>query len=99
MHPDQQVFIGEIPIDNPEDMEKFQAAMDAYHGELYQYINKLAAELGISDHVAMDVWYLRTRSRWTQDLEDRLIRAAKSGKPCPCVTSGEEGEWLTENGF
>lgn len=34
-----------------------------------------------SQSCAADVRYLRSRSRWTQELEDELIRLHKEGKP------------------
>jgi len=32
---------------------------------------------------ALDVWYLRTRSRWTLELEDELIHMDQAGEPAP----------------
>lgn len=42
---------------------------------------KLAEELNVSPGCAIDILYLRTRSRWTQELEDELIRLHKEGNP------------------
>ena len=54
---------------------------DQYYNELQRYFEDLASKLGCSIGCAQDVWYLRQRSRWTQELEDRLIRLHKEGSP------------------
>ena len=41
----------------------------------------LAKELNVSTACAIDVHYLRTRNRWTEDLEAELIRLHQEGKP------------------
>jgi hypothetical protein len=46
-----------------------------------EYFKSLAEELGCSVGCAGDVWYLRQRSRWTQELENELIRLHKEGTP------------------
>ncbi len=55
-------------------------------------IGALAQQLGISDGIASDIIYLRSRRRWTQALEDQIIAAAKAGKP---IDSNDimTGEW------
>lgn len=69
---------------NPQDKEQvegLQKFMDEYNEEMIKYIEKLMEELGgVSAFCAMDVAYLRTRSRWTQELEERLIQEHKEGK-------------------
>ena len=42
---------------------------------------KLASSLGVSDACACDIMYLRSRSRHTQELEDKLIELHKNGTP------------------
>ena len=54
---------------------------DDYYNELESYLKSLAEELDCSDACAGDVWYLRQRSRWTQELEDKLIRLYEEGTP------------------
>ena len=92
-------FSVEIPIHDEQKMEEFQEMMDKVAEATNDYAYKLQQELGISEWCAYDLTYLRGRSRWTQELENRLISADKAGKTCPCVTMGEESEWLKENGF
>lgn len=48
-------------------------------------IKRLALEANISPACADDVLYLRSRNRWTQALEDRLIALHKAGTP-PIIT-------------
>ena|SRR5581483_3198497 len=97
-HPEHEVFAVEVPVHDSEAMEKFQEVMNQHADETNNYIEKLADELGIDYFDAMNVWYLRGRSRWTQELEDRILKAAKAGISVR-VTSGEEEEDLQTHGF
>ena len=45
------------------------------------YIEELSEELGVSQNCAHQICYLRTRRRWTQELEDELIQLHKEGNP------------------
>jgi tRNA U55 pseudouridine synthase TruB len=62
-------------------MTSFADAQDEYYNELETYLQSLAEELGCSVGCAADVWYLRQRSRHTQELEDVLIRLHNNGTP------------------
>lgn len=80
-HPDNKNFVTEMPSpDNKEASEKFQEMMDGIHEAYNDQILKLQNELQLSYACTLDVWYLRTRSRWTQVLENRLIQEHKDGK-------------------
>jgi hypothetical protein len=59
----------------------YQKVQDDYYNEMEQYFENLASELNCSNACAGDVWYLRQRSRWTQELEDELIRLYAIGQP------------------
>lgn len=50
-----------------------------------EYIKKLAKELDVSGYCASDVYYLRTRSRHTPELEIELINLHKNGTPPPNI--------------
>ena len=54
--------------------------MDEVHDTTIDYIEELAVGLSLTLDQAMNVWYLQTRSRWTPELEDRLIGEMKAGK-------------------
>lgn len=82
-------FSVEIPVNDPEAMEEFQKAMDEYHDEMVQEISEEANKLGIAFLDMSTIWYLRSRSRWTQEKEDHLIKLAQEGKPLPNVLAGE----------
>jgi hypothetical protein len=45
------------------------------------YAEELGKKLGVSTAVALGICYLRSRSRWTQEKEDEIIRRAKEGNP------------------
>jgi lysophospholipase L1-like esterase len=82
-------FIVEIPVNDEKAMEEFQKAMDDYHDEMNRQISEEAHRLGIAFLDMSTIWYLRSRSRWTQEKEDHLIKLAQDGKPLPNVLAGE----------
>lgn len=61
-----------------EEVNQFQ---DDYYNELQEYLESLAGELQCSVACAGVVWYLRQRSRWTQELENELIALYNAGTP------------------
>jgi hypothetical protein len=66
-------------------MDEFQKAQDEYYDSLEEVIQNEADKLGISYGAMCDIHYLRTRSRWTQEKEDYLIKLDKEGKPGPNI--------------
>ncbi len=58
-----------------------QEVMDEMNNHLMKEIDRVSVELNIDTKAASDVVYLRTRSRWTQELENRLIAEHKNGRP------------------
>jgi len=71
----------QVPLNDPDKMIEFQKLMNKIQDENTNYCRNLAKTLGIPYGWATDIWYLRTRSRWTQELENELIRMAKAGEP------------------
>jgi len=67
-------------VDEEGSWAELQKFMNALHDETDEHIRKIAEELSITQDCAADVWYLRSRSRWTQDLEDKLIDLHKQGQ-------------------
>lgn len=45
-----------------------------------EQVASLAKELNVSEECANDVFYLRSRSRWSSELEAELIALHKAGK-------------------
>lgn len=72
-----------IEIQNPtlDDLDNLTQAMSNAQDEMVKYTQQEAAKLGISENAASDVIYLRSRTRWTQKLEDELIALHKAGTP------------------
>ncbi len=68
-------------LKNKETMAEFQKVMDELHDANVKYVEELAQELNISVACANDVYYLRSRSRWTPDKETELIRLHREGNP------------------
>lgn len=98
-HPSHIAFDIQIPLNDKKAMNAFQEAMNAYHDDCNNYIIELSKKLEISEIDASSIWYLRSRSRWSQSLEDRLLKAMRDGHSNIPVGSGEEQEWLTDNGY
>jgi hypothetical protein len=63
------------------DQEYAKKVQDDYYNEMEAYFQSLADELDCTVACATDVWYLRQRSRWTQELEDELLRLYDIGQP------------------
>jgi hypothetical protein len=70
-----------IDLNKVESFDNLQETMEQYTDELQQYFQELAEELGISENCAADVWYLRSRSQHTPELEAKLIELHKAGTP------------------
>lgn len=79
-----QTFRVEIPFNDSKAMEEFQKLMDRAADAVNDYEQKEMDRLGITNDLdMMDIIYLRSRSRWTQEKEDYLIRLSKEGKKFP----------------
>lgn len=76
------VAVIKIPSNpTPEQMEAFQEVMNEHTEHTNLEIEKIARDMGVSRNCAADICYLRSRSRWTQALEDELIALHKQGTP------------------
>jgi hypothetical protein len=70
-----------IDLTKVTDWDSFNQAMESYYDHLNDGIDDLAKELGVTRECALDVWYLRGRSRHTPELEAKLIRLHNEGNP------------------
>jgi len=80
-HKDMTPFSIQIPVNDPKAMEEFQEAMNTLQDAHVEYEKKLMIELNISHSCASDITYLRSRSRWTQELENKLIQLHNEENP------------------
>jgi len=102
MHDDLTPFKVEI---HPDEMTKESWAelnnvMKELSDEYLKYSSEIAYELHIPLGLALDIVYLRGRSRWTQELEDRVLRAFKEmGVMDLSILAGEEEEQLKALGL
>jgi hypothetical protein len=87
-HPEVKTFCINIPSDE-NSLEKFQDVMDVWVEAEVEYEEKVMKDLGISHKAASAICYLRTRSRWTQEKEDYLVKLDKEGKELPNVLAGD----------
>lgn len=103
MHPKMTAVIHTLSSEDLKDSQKMdglQKVMNSFCEATIEYEEKLIAELGIDANTAMNITYLRGRSRWSQELEDRLVRASKAGHGDKInAGSGEEDEQLRALGF
>jgi lysophospholipase L1-like esterase len=81
MSKEMEVVVMEIPVNDPAKMMDFQKTINEMHDASIERIKNLAKELNITESCAMDVWYLRTRSRHTPEKEAELIRLHRDGTP------------------
>ncbi len=70
-----------MDLEDEPTMQKFQKVMDEVNESFVRGVQALAEELNCSDSCALDVMYLRSRSRHTQELEDELIKLHLLGNP------------------
>lgn len=73
-------FCIEFSGDDEDAIKSIQEVMNAQTDATNTEINKISNELNVSVSCAMDIYYLRTRSRWTQELEDELIDLHDQGE-------------------
>lgn len=73
------------PNMSQEDWDKFNEDMDKVNQALVEEAIEISKKLGISEDCALDIQYLRTRSRWTQEAEDELVRMDKAGEERPNI--------------
>ena len=76
-----QTFAIEIPVGDEKAMQEFNDLMDKIQNETVKYFQNIAKTLNVSETCASDIYYLRTRSRYTYELEQFLIQLDKSGYP------------------
>lgn len=65
---------------DPALMDDVQKLLDCEQEHYKQEIQRVEKELSVSTFCAMDIVYLRTRSRWTPELEKLLIEEHREGK-------------------
>lgn len=91
MHPEHEVVRIEVPLNDPAAMKEFQAAMDEWQDAVLDEHKKIELEYGVSAPTANAIYYLRSRSRWTEEKEQELIDRDHWGNPIPLnmVLTGE----------
>jgi len=72
-------------VDSEKGWDQLQKFMDALADQWDKNSEKLAKELGVSLSCATNIQYLRTRSRWTPKLEQKLIDIDKNGGQQPNI--------------
>lgn len=72
-------------INDPGTMLVVQNEMNKQHESWDKQIQTIIDVLNISYNYASSIWYLRQRSRWTQELENRLVQMARDGEECPNI--------------
>jgi hypothetical protein len=75
----------EVPINDENGMKEFQNFMDAVMDCHNKEILEMSSKFNISEGCANDIFYLRTRSRWTQEKENYLIWLDQNNKKSPNI--------------
>ena len=79
-------------LQNPETKAAIQVVTDVAAQAWVDEHDKLVKELGLSEKCVSDILYLRTRSRWSQELENDLIRRHKAGEEINIFEFGSTSE-------
>jgi|SanBayMetagenome_1026888.scaffolds.fasta_scaffold55503_3 hypothetical protein len=66
---------------NKATVDLVQGFINSAQDAFIQEAKNISEQLGVSESCGIDILYLRGRSRWTQELEDRLIELYKQGSP------------------
>jgi hypothetical protein len=66
---------------NKATVDLVQEFINSAQDSFIQEAKNISEQLGVSESCGIDILYLRGRSRWTQELEDRLIELYKQGSP------------------
>ena len=69
-----------MKIDSDTDMDAVNDFLAEQQDAMVEYIKKLSKELGVSEETANMVAYLRSRSRWSEELEKKVIEAGEKGE-------------------
>lgn len=62
--------------------------------DLHNELTAIQDRLAVTDVYAMAIWYLRTRDRWTRDLESKLVGMCFQSEPCPDITDWSPDELI-----
>lgn len=84
---------------NVSSFDEFIDIADKIQDSLIEGINALSEELGISEIEAGDIVYYRSRSRWCQQGEDRLLKYFKKGEKFNVMLDRYDGDldvWIRE---
>jgi CO dehydrogenase/acetyl-CoA synthase alpha subunit len=92
------IDIAKILDGDDETKNTFNQVMHNYHDEQRKYIENLAKNLNVSVICAEMINYLRKQRRWSQELENNLIRMNKDQPTFDwySVLSGEEKEEINK---
>ncbi|RDJ35011.1 MAG: hypothetical protein DWQ19_09255 [Crenarchaeota archaeon] len=78
-------------VNDPGTMLMVQTLLDRQQDSWTQEYLIIRDEFNLTDEYALAIWYLRTRSRWTQERENHLIEMCHNGEDCPNIN-----EWPNE---
>ena len=84
---EREVYCISLDTSDPASIEEFEEFMDKIQDKHVKHVEDVRKSLSlllgkdISIDCACDVVYLRTRSRWTEELEIELIRLHVEGNP------------------
>jgi hypothetical protein len=85
----QETFVIDLTqIQEQGKIDEFQEIMDSLHDSYINECQQLSKQNSISSVCASNILYLRSRSRWTQELENELIRMDKEDNIQPNM-----GDW------
>lgn len=75
----QVISLTQSDMESQEVMDGFKQLMDAQFGHYEEKVKDVMTELEVDQFCAVDVVYLRSRSRWTPQLEEELVQLHRRG--------------------
>jgi hypothetical protein len=85
-----KIVLNTDEIKDPKVIDAVSSFLDEVADANEREITMIQREMGVTNRYACAIWYLSTRSRWTQELEDTLINMCKDGIDCPNMNEWPE---------
>jgi len=79
-------------LNDPMAMKALECFLSDCQEAQSREVYRIAEELDVSESCAIDIAYLRMRSRWTEELEDELIALHRAGTPPNIFDFGHQCE-------
>lgn len=77
------VKLSSADLNDAQKIEALNEFFDAQCAAQEEEVQSIQNDYSMTPEYAAAIWYLRTRSRWTQELEEQLVSMCRANDPCP----------------